>query len=431
MDSAALDVGARERGGDGPVVPDSGLGPCSACHGSATNAAPPLGLAGTSSASERGVGAHQQHLKSSSWHAPLQCADCHIVPKSVADPGHIDTALPAELTFSTLAQSDGAKPSWDGVKCSGVYCHGATLSAGTNTAPSWTKVDGSQAACGTCHGLPPGGGHTTNTSCAICHGAVVDASKKIIAPALHIDGKVSASGGGHPTGWGASTVHGPAFNKDPASCTSCHGATLTGGSAKSCETCHSGWKTKCTFCHGGTDNQTGAPPTAVDGKTATTVPGVGRHTSHVTAGATHAAYGCAVCHKVPADALSAGHVDPSPAEVTFSGLGAGTAYAYATYTCSSIKCHGGKSALWVGSLAGGCGACHGGTTPGSLGESHKTHQEKGYGCTTCHSCVVSSSTQISDPTKHVNGSINVCGTGLNYSAGSCTPACHGNESWIP
>jgi predicted CxxxxCH...CXXCH cytochrome family protein len=434
----ALGDGPRsERGsGDGPLVKGDGVDPgCTGCHGSTANLAPPLSVTGKSATTERGVGAHQQHLVASTWHAPIQCTDCHIVPKKVTDPGHIDTALPAELTWSALATSDGAKPAWDGVKCSGTYCHGSTLSGGTATAPVWTKVDGTQSACGSCHSLPPtGGGHTTNTNCSACHGAVVDASRKIIAPALHIDGKVQASGG-HPAGWGAGSVHGPAFLKDTTSCGACHGATLTGGTAKSCETCHGGWKTNCTFCHGGTDNKTGAPPAAVDGQVATTVHGVGRHTSHVTATATHAAYACNVCHKMPTDALTPGHIDPSPAEVIFSGLGAGATYTYASTQCSNVYCHGnGKSgggggALWVGSLSGGCGACH---ATSSLGGHHSTHLGEGYGCSTCHSCVVNSSMQIVDPTKHVNGSRDVCSTTrtLSWTGTGCTPSgCHGQKTW--
>jgi predicted CxxxxCH...CXXCH cytochrome family protein len=263
----------------------------------------------------------------------------------------------------------------------------------------------------------------------------VDASQKIIAPALHVDGKVQVAGGGHPTGWSSGSVHGPAFIKDPDSCKACHGSTLAGGSAKSCESCHPGWKTNCTFCHGGLDNKTGAPPAAVDGKTAASVPGVGRHTSHVTAGATHVAYGCALCHKVPTDALSPGHIDPSPAELAFTGAAAGTSYSYQTYTCTNIYCHGsgkkgaaGGSALWVGSLAGGCDACH---PQSGLGGEHKKHVvDKKLPCSSCHSCTVNASKQISDPAKHVDGSVEICGLPTwNAATRQCTAGCHGTETW--
>ncbi len=84
----------------------------------------------------------------------------------------MDTPRPAELTWSALATADSAAPTFDGVTCAGAYCHGPTLmSGGTNTTPTWARVDGTQAACGTCHGRPPGGTHPTETNCSICHSA--------------------------------------------------------------------------------------------------------------------------------------------------------------------------------------------------------------------------------------------------------------------
>ena len=406
--------------------------------GSASNAAPPLSVKASSSTSDRGVGAHQQHLKSSTWHAPIKCTDCHLVPKATTDPGHIDTPLPAELTFSALAKTDGAKPAWSGTTCSGTYCHGSTLSGGSITAPVWTKVDGSQSTCSSCHGMPPAAGHPASTSCAACHTGVVDANNKIIAPTLHIDGKITASGG-HPAGYGSGSVHGPDFLNGPQSCTACHGPTLTGGSAKSCDTCHSGWKTNCTFCHGGTSNTTGAPPVSVAKATSATVPAVGQHTSHLTTGATHNAYSCGLCHKVPVDALSAGHIDPSPGEVLFTGLASGASYSHTTHQCTSVYCHGnGKSgatgsALWTGTLSG-CSSCHDDETDGqnmTLSGRHEKHiVDKKLKCNACHNCVVNGAKQIIDKGKHVDGKRDVCVPSWNPTNKTCSPpGCHGLETW--
>src|SRR5512137_567672 len=52
----------------------------------------------------------------------------------------------------------------------------------------------------------------------------------------------------------------------------------------------------CTYCHGGVDNQTGAPPKDLRGQTATTARGVGAHTAHVQAGPVAGAFGCVQCH---------------------------------------------------------------------------------------------------------------------------------------
>jgi len=111
------------------------------------------------------------------------------VPGADNDLGHRDTALPAELSWGALATNDGAAPSWNGTSCSGNYCHGSTLADGGAT-PVWTTVDGSQAACGSCHGLPPGGPHPPDVDCSRCH-PNIDAGLNFIAPQQHIDGVVT------------------------------------------------------------------------------------------------------------------------------------------------------------------------------------------------------------------------------------------------
>jgi predicted CxxxxCH...CXXCH cytochrome family protein len=164
---------------------------CNACHGNETNAAPPIDLAGNTSTTERGVGAHQAHLTPSSWHRSVQCDDCHTVPQSVFDPGHFDSTLPAELAFSNVATGIQAPftPVWNGATCSDVWCHRAKLSGGEpawNT-PSWTSQ--LTAGCETCHGFPPPPPHMQITTCELCHSANWTGTW-FKDPALHIDGKV-------------------------------------------------------------------------------------------------------------------------------------------------------------------------------------------------------------------------------------------------
>jgi predicted CxxxxCH...CXXCH cytochrome family protein len=74
--------------------------------------------------------------------------------------------------------------------CTGVYCHGASLSGGTLTAPVWTQVDGTQAYCGSCHSTPPEDGHTTSTACENCHSSVYDGSS-FVDLSLHVNGTVN------------------------------------------------------------------------------------------------------------------------------------------------------------------------------------------------------------------------------------------------
>jgi predicted CxxxxCH...CXXCH cytochrome family protein len=169
---------------------------CSSCHGSQGESdpgiAPPADTLGNTATSFVGVGAHQAHLASTTWHAPVRCEACHLVPEDNADPGHFDTDLPAEVVWSYEAQRDGAEPVWDGVGCSNVYCHGGTLSAadGLDMNPTWTVVDGSQSRCVSCHGFPPGGNHSPLTQCYLCHFRVYDSGLDFIRPDKHINGVV-------------------------------------------------------------------------------------------------------------------------------------------------------------------------------------------------------------------------------------------------
>jgi predicted CxxxxCH...CXXCH cytochrome family protein len=168
---------------------------CNDCHGNVDNNAPPVDTNGQSATTLITVGAHQSHLKASAGiSSPVACEECHKVPLDVSDDSHIDSA-PAEVTLTELAAANGATPDWnrDSATCSGVYCHGATLNGGSNKTPLWTQVDGTQAACGTCHALAlPTGQHSiheaSGITCRECHDSVTTTSTSITGPALHING---------------------------------------------------------------------------------------------------------------------------------------------------------------------------------------------------------------------------------------------------
>ena len=447
----SADADADDDGGaDGEAGPDGdadggGL-PCNTCHGDTDSPAPPQALDGTTATTARGVGAHRSHLGTSDWHHEVACADCHVVPAALTDPGHIDTALPAELTWSGLARRHGAGPDFDGTRCSDVYCHGSTLRpGGSNTSPQWTLVDGSQDECGACHGLPPGGDHPTSTACETCHGEVIGAGRTFVAADLHIDGDVQRSGA-HPGGWGAGDVHGWAAEADLDSCKVCHGDDLLGGtSGVSCDSCHGdGWETNCTFCHGGVDNATGAPPEGVENQTARSDLAVGAHTRHLGDTPTHLAWACAECHVVPADAFSAGHMDgDGRGEVTFGTFNPAATYDLGTGTCDSLYCHGNGrgnngSLAWPGDPPPTCSSCHAADTPPEgeftmTGRHWKHVGDLGLRCNSCHSAVANSTMTIVDRTLHIDGDVTVtmAGASSTYdpSTGSCDPACHGPQDW--
>jgi predicted CxxxxCH...CXXCH cytochrome family protein len=151
---------------------------CSGCHGDATSPAPPNDLAGNIYTTALGVGAHRAHLAAPSHlRGPIACATCHLVPATVDAPGHIDSALPAEVDASL---------GWDRTTatCATAWCHGPAR-------PVWTQSQG--VACGSCHGVPPAdAAHTPGmplTTCASCHPRTMSPDGNLL-PGEHMDGDV-------------------------------------------------------------------------------------------------------------------------------------------------------------------------------------------------------------------------------------------------
>jgi predicted CxxxxCH...CXXCH cytochrome family protein len=434
---------------------------CNSCHGNhtgtpATNSdpanAPPFDSTGTGSATTlRGVGAHASHLKvGTNWHADVTCAECHTVPATVNSVGHMDHLLPATMMFTGIA----AGTAWNGANCSS-YCHGTTLLAGGSaTNPNWTKVDGTQSTCTSCHGNPPPSPHPQDSNCQNCHNDM-SSPTTFSAPQNHINGTVEVTMV-HPAGYNAREQHGYDFDKmGPSTCAtaSCHGTALTGGNTggPSCENCHSGWQTQCTFCHGGTDNTTGAPPQGVLGATAATDPTVGAHSIHVNQTTRHAAWDCNYCHTKPSSALTPGHVDGTggvvQAEVVFSSFNPAGTFTTATYTCSNMYCHGtgvsgatGPAPAWTSTATLACvDGCHGGSPNyTNMSSEHRNSSHK-KPCATCHMTVVDANLNIINLGLHVNGTRDVqfqnAGSSYNAAAKSCTNTgngCHGTgtkSSW--
>ncbi len=197
---------------------------CTTCHGDPKrrggDPAPPRGVLGETATSDPAVGAHQSHLSQTTWHRDVQCSDCHRVPTSVM---HTNGVVDFDWSAGP-ASAGGATPAYDTttVSCTGTWCHGAKLSGGAKTVPVWNVVDGTQKACGSCHGLPPTTGHPTNQQCDKCHSPVIASCPPAnpqgcvfqpdVSPTqsykLHINGKVDLVAGG---------------------CTFCHGAPPANG----------------------------------------------------------------------------------------------------------------------------------------------------------------------------------------------------------
>ena len=351
---------------DGTVqAPTAG---CTSCHGDPSrpqsSAAPPLGTRGERDTTAIAVGAHQSHLQAGKLRTSIACGECHVVP---TDLSHVD-GTPA-IAFGELARKNGARPSWDrsAASCSATYCHGVSLAGGRNTTPQWTKVDGTQASCGSCHGVPPPAPHPQNPNCSSCHPGTVNP-----------DGSLNASGGLHING---------VVDVTGVSCTSCHGS--------------------------GTDP---SPPLGTHGETATTDRAGGAHRSHLRAGPFSRALACGECHVVPASSShSNGRVDLTFGPIATAG---GAAPGWTGTSCSATFCHGnfnggnaGNAPQWtkVDGTQAACGTCHG--VPPS------NHSWDSTNCGSCHSGYTATAVNLD---LHVNGRIDVA-------ALSCT-SCHGDAA---
>lgn len=246
--------------------------------------------------------------------------------------------------------------------------------------------------------------------------------------------------GYHPPGWEDPTVHGMAAKfQTETDCRACHGTELEGGTGPACESCHGpGWETNCTWCHGGVDDGSGAPPEGIDDSTGPQLDTFVPHGPHLQSDI--AVLDCDTCHEVPTSALTPGHLfdddTPGVAEVDFGTPAIGGSWTGGTCT---VYCHGTGRA--DGSLSHDddprdCGSCHAG--PDNRGRwdemsgEHEKHLDEDIACVECHPGTVNGADAIVDPTVHVDGSVQV-DPPVTWNGATCTGSCHGEfhngRSW--
>lgn len=199
---------------------------CSTCHGTETSPAPPRDLDGNVTKTDRGVGAHQVHLAGNLKGKLISCAECHVVPTSTYQNGHIEGDIRAEVLMQNylalLTTNDPSTSEYDSSlplfvpnavynlsdqTCSNTYCHGNFKNGNPTNKPVWN--DPNTSACGTCHGDPTkptnreralpktpddGGTHPTNLICSDCHGGVLNSNMNFTNPSKHIDGLLNLNG---------------------------------------------------------------------------------------------------------------------------------------------------------------------------------------------------------------------------------------------
>ncbi|GAB4569383.1 MAG: hypothetical protein Tsb0020_23490 [Haliangiales bacterium] len=374
------------------------------CHGDSVSTAPPIDLSPNTpdDTTRRGVGAHRSHTdRAPVFHRRVECDDCHKVPVNEGDAGHLDGDNIAEVIFSDIAKADGVDASWD--PASGtcvVYCHGASLDGGALNRPVWTKVDGTQAACGNCHGYPPDNEDHPDPAaeCAGCHptvkpGVDLDFNSFLDADS-HIDGVVQAT-------------------EAPVLCDSCHGR---GGES--------------------------APPIDLDGNEDRGDRGVGAHRQHVGGSTEYRTLECAQCHKTVIEVGDPDHLgDDNVAEMTFDNLaGDAASYDFASATCSNVYCHSDGGAtfidmVWTDDIELQCDSCHDdGNRNGAseLSGEHRSHIEDGYTCNDCHDNVIDPDDDFKNQNLHVNGDFDVAlqrGGAYNQGTKDCSgTVCHDEDA---
>lgn len=240
-------------------------------------------------------------------------------------------------------------------------------------------------------------------------------------------------------------------NWEMRTCQPCHGEYYAGGMVSpSCNDCHinQGGPENCATCHGSATSP--APPRDISGNTSITSRGVGAHQVHLQGGSVGKRLACTDCHKVPGDTYDEGHLDTElPAEVFMNGYLATLItndpstseydstlalfvpepnYNSSNLSCSNTYCHGyfkngnlNNSVFWTDPTSARCGTCHGDPTRPTPEERPrpKTNSEGGShpditNCFACHGDVVDIDLNIIDPSKHIDGLLNLFGEDIKY-----------------
>lgn len=285
--------------------PSSTLTLCEKCHGSQSSAGGFYATSGPGTAAGNTdpiVGAHNAHIHQvnsaftlyTSYSMAKDCSECHIKPAGPYDAGHIDTPLPAEVTFQPgrIANKGidtnvpgAVAPSYDPIArtCNNVWCHGSGMDSntgngiysnvvadggtlGTPRVPTWNQpfLNGDpRNDCTSCHSYPPPGpnenythfSHYSSNGAAVlkqsnecygCHINVKMDGSGFVNSAQHINGVVdkgcNACHGVPPT-----TAGTLALTSNGALAPGQAGAHLAHASipaiGKECFTCHNGYST--------------------------------------------------------------------------------------------------------------------------------------------------------------------------------------------
>jgi hypothetical protein len=247
----------------------------------------------------------------------------------------------------------------------------------------------------------------------------------------------------HPSHYDAAGTHGLDMKMQVDDCRECHGESLDGGSSNvSCDGCHEdGWRTECTYCHGGRDDDTGAPPRDLDGDVEPDDQVYAPHVAHVSDGPVHGAYDCVQCHRKPEGVLWGGHAfddTPGRAEVDFRE-GIADRGSWDGESCT-VYCHGngqeeGEVLVTADPQCGDCHVVMASPTSQRLQMSgeHREHLSQAMDCGDCHPNTDGQDT-LTDPAVHADGGVDLDLGDVTIDAnGRCDGTCHeenhNNREW--
>jgi len=335
-----------------------------------------------------------------------------------------------------------------GVSCTNTAgCHGATVAS--PHAGQWRTGDTYV--------------HTTTATgnaevCAYCH---LNGANSPIAPPSPPAPLGTAAGcfnstlchgsGGvaHPVPYNDSSHYTVTSGTFPGSCSTCHDVSAPSAKAGPvCQTCHVAASplaaANCTSCHASPPNG-GAPAGAVYANIA------GAHGVHIAMASAGTPISCDTCHNgLGANTLNhynAAKSRVSPGDVaflaTYNAESGASSFNPAGLSCSNVSCHGGQAtpdwqtgAINVNTQ---CTICHSQGTAQFNSYNSGAHgvNSDHSDCTNCHNTTtlaVNHFTNLGTTAMEGPASATIGGAGTfipagNYNAGSCTPSCHGNETW--
>lgn len=322
----------------------------------------------------------------------------------------------SQVTYTYRARNNTTVAMNNSRTCSALYCHGSTLTLGTNTNPVWTGAGGT-VVCGSCHGTtaartPVSGSHTRHAgtaagglgvSCADCHGGTVNG---------HVNGSVAWVMNQQNIRFGSNAKYKDVFNGS----TGTFAPGLTYG--------------KCSniYCHSSVQGNGGvglpatfATPTWGDPSVAcaschSPTPSTGSHGKHVVSmGYANCTF---YCHTSGGQG-SANHANGTINVTINTTYGAGASYSQGNNppqtlgygTCNAVYCHGSyqggnnMAPTWGGGTVA-CGNCHRATVANPpLTGNHARHTGSNPGqlnltCDKCHGANGAGQTGHQD--QHVN-----------------------------